>query len=98
MDLNHVTAPCTDLDTSVAFYRKLGELGHTFIVFESPHRLIQSMTDAHEELGDRPAAVCRELTKMYEEVERGRLGDLLTSLKSKPSLKGEFVVVIGAES
>lgn len=78
-----------------AFYRKFGDLEHTFLVFESPHRLIQSLSDAHEELGDRPAAVCRELTKMYEEILRGTLGEVLAELKSRPSLKGEYVVVIG---
>ena len=78
-----------------AFYRKFGDLEHTFVLFESPHRLLQSLTDAHEELGDRAAAVCRELTKMYEEIVRGTLGEVLVEFKSRPSLKGEFVVVIG---
>ncbi|MDA8017053.1 MAG: 16S rRNA (cytidine(1402)-2'-O)-methyltransferase [Thermoanaerobaculia bacterium] len=78
-----------------AFFRKLGDLEHTFVVFESPHRLIQSLSDAHEELGDRSVAVCRELTKVYEEILRGSLGEVLTELKSRPSLKGEYVVVIG---
>ena len=78
-----------------AFYRKFGDLEHTFVLFESPHRLLQSLADAHEELGDRTVAVCRELTKMYEEVLRGSLGEVLAELKSRPSLKGEYVVVIG---
>ena len=78
-----------------AFYRKFGDLEHTFIVFESPHRILQSLGDAHEELGDRAVAVCRELTKMYEEILRGSLNEVLTELKSRPSLKGEYVVVIG---
>lgn len=78
-----------------AFYRKFGDLEHTFIAFESPHRLIQSLADAHEELGDRSVAVCRELTKMYEEVLRGTLGEVLEVLQARPSLKGEYVIVIG---
>src|SRR5512145_2124171 len=60
-----------------AFYRRLGELGHTIVLFESPHRLAASLADAVAELGaDRPAALGRELTKLHEELVRGRLADL----------------------
>ena len=79
------------------FYKQLGELGHTFVLFESPHRLITSLDDARAELGDRPAAVCRELTKLHEEILRGGLDTLHHELAARPSLKGEFVVVIGPE-
>ncbi len=78
-------------------YKNLGELGHTFVLFESPHRLINSLADAHDALGDRPAAVCRELTKLHEEILRGELGSLHAELAARPSLKGEFVIVIGPE-
>ncbi|HEY7214053.1 MAG TPA: 16S rRNA (cytidine(1402)-2'-O)-methyltransferase [Thermoanaerobaculia bacterium] len=78
------------------FYRGWADLGHTLIFFESPHRLLASLEDALAELGDRPAAIARELTKMHEEVLRGQLSELLEDLKVRPSLKGEFVVVIGA--
>jgi len=78
-----------------AFYRGWADLGHTLILFESPHRLLASLEDALAELGDRPAAIARELTKMHEEVLRGRLSELLAELKSRPSLRGEFVMVIG---
>ena len=79
------------------FYRNMGELGHTFVLFESPHRLITSLADARAEIGDRPAAVCRELTKMHEEILRGDLGSLHRELSARPSLKGEFVIVVGPE-
>lgn len=78
-----------------SFYRGLAGLGHTVVVFESPHRLIASLDDAIAELGDRPAAVCRELTKLHEEVVRGPLSELRETLSARPALKGEFVVVIG---
>jgi len=78
------------------FYRGLGELGHTAVVFESPHRLLASLRDALAELGDRPAAVARELTKIHEEVLRGPLSEILGELAGRPSLKGEIAVVIGA--
>ncbi len=78
-----------------AFYRRWAGLGHTLVFFESPHRLLASLADALAELGDRPAAVCRELTKLHEEVLRGPLSALLADLEARPALKGEFVVVVG---
>jgi 16S rRNA (cytidine1402-2'-O)-methyltransferase len=78
------------------FYRAWSGFPHTLVVFESPHRLLASLADALAELGDRPAAVCRELTKLHEEVLRGRLAALADELGRRPSLKGEFVVVLGA--
>ncbi len=80
------------------FYRGLAGLGHTLIVFESPHRLLASLEDALAELGDRPAAIARELTKMHEEVLRGPLSELLEALRARPALKGEFVIVLGTST
>ncbi len=80
------------------FLRKFRELGHTVIFFESPHRLFSSLKDMIAELGDRRAAVCRELTKLHEEVLRGMLTEILSELSGRPSLKGEFVVVVDRES
>jgi len=77
------------------FYKSWAGLGHTLILFESPHRLLPSLEDALAELGDRPVAIARELTKMHEEILRGPLSELLAELKGRPSLKGEFVLVIG---
>jgi 16S rRNA (cytidine1402-2'-O)-methyltransferase len=78
------------------FFARWASLGHTLIYFESPHRILASLADALEILGDRPAAVGRELTKMHEEVLRGRLSEVLEELKARPAIKGEFVVVVGA--
>jgi 16S rRNA (cytidine1402-2'-O)-methyltransferase len=78
-----------------AFYKRWAGLGHTLVIFESPHRLLASLEDAHAELGDRPAAVARELTKLHEEVLRGPLSELLETLRKRPALKGEFVVIVG---
>lgn len=77
------------------FYRRWAALDHTLILFESPHRILSSLEDALAELGDRPAAVARELTKLYEEVLRGPLSEILAELRQRPAIKGEFVVVIG---
>jgi 16S rRNA (cytidine1402-2'-O)-methyltransferase len=79
-----------------AFYQEWAHLGHTLIFFESPHRILHSLGDALAELGDRPAAVCRELTKLHEETLRGPLSAILAELQARPGIKGEFVVVLGA--
>jgi 16S rRNA (cytidine1402-2'-O)-methyltransferase len=76
------------------FYKEWAALGHTLIFFESPHRLLASLEDALAELGDRPAAVARELTKLHEEILRGPLSSILEELRGRVSLKGEFVVVV----
>jgi 16S rRNA (cytidine1402-2'-O)-methyltransferase len=66
---------------------------HTLICFESPQRLGSLLQDALESLGDRSAAVCIDLTKMFEEVRRGYLKDLLAVFENK-KIKGEVTVVI----
>ncbi len=76
------------------FYKSLAGLHHTLVLFESPHRLLASLDDAALELGNRPAAVARELTKLHEEVLHGRLVELRETLAARPSLKGEFTLVI----
>jgi 16S rRNA (cytidine1402-2'-O)-methyltransferase len=66
----------------------------TLIFFEAPHRLDATLAAMAEAFGgDRPAAVCRELTKTYEEVKRGPLGDL--AAWAAGGVKGEITVVVG---
>jgi 16S rRNA (cytidine1402-2'-O)-methyltransferase len=80
------------------FWAGLGALGHTLVVFESPHRLLASLDDAIAELGPgRPAAIARELTKLHEEVLRGPLAELRAELGRRAALKGEFVLVVGGQ-
>lgn len=67
---------------------------HTLIYYESPYRLRSFFQDALEVFGDRPAALAKELTKVFESVRRGRLSQLLAQLEELP--KGEYVVVIAA--
>ncbi|MNU87620.1 Ribosomal RNA small subunit methyltransferase I [compost metagenome] len=66
----------------------------TLVFFESGPRLKDSLTDMAEVLGDRPAAVTRELTKLYEEAVRGALSELAADPRCDAP-KGEIVVVIG---
>jgi 16S rRNA (cytidine1402-2'-O)-methyltransferase len=66
----------------------------TLIAFEAPHRLCKSLADIEAELGDRPLAICRELTKLYEEVWRGTVSEARVHFDAvRP--RGEFTLVIG---
>ena len=76
--------------------RRIEELANeprTIVIYESPHRIQASLRDLAELLGDRPAALARELTKMHEEVRRGRLGELAASAAEDPP-RGEIVIVV----
>ena len=66
----------------------------TLIFYEAPHRLAETMKAILDALGDRPAAIARELTKKFEEFRRGRLSELLAWCEETP-LRGEFVLVVG---
>jgi 16S rRNA (cytidine1402-2'-O)-methyltransferase len=67
----------------------------TIIVLEAPHRLLASLADIEEVLGDRKIAVCRELTKVHEEVFRGTVSQAIAHF-SQP--RGEFTLVIAGHS
>jgi 16S rRNA (cytidine1402-2'-O)-methyltransferase len=67
----------------------------SLIFFESPQRLAESLADMREVLGDRPAAVARELTKLHEEIRRGGLALLAAEYAKQPPPRGEITVVIG---
>jgi 16S rRNA (cytidine1402-2'-O)-methyltransferase len=67
----------------------------TLVFFEAPHRLAASLVDLAELLGPRPAAIARELTKLFEEVRRGPLTELAQHYALHPDVKGEIVLVIG---
>ena len=67
---------------------------HTLIFYESPYRLVEFLKDALTVYGDRPAAIANDLTKLYEQIWRGTLTSLITTM-AEIDLKGEFMVVIG---
>ena len=67
----------------------------TLVFFEAPHRLPESLVDLADLLGARPAAVARELTKLFEEVRRAPLVELAAYYAAHPDVKGEIVIVIG---
>lgn len=80
-----------------SLFRELARESRTMVFFESPNRIAESLADAALELGaERSAAVCRELTKMYEEVKRGPLAELATW--ATEGVRGEIVLVVGGAS
>ena len=76
--------------------RQLAEVAaepRTMVFFEAPHRIAEALTAMAEAFGaDRPAAVCRELTKTYEEVRRGPIGEL--AAWAAEGVRGEITVVV----
>ncbi|MFY0591582.1 16S rRNA (cytidine(1402)-2'-O)-methyltransferase [Roseivirga sp.] len=76
--------------------KKLAEEERTIILYESPHRLIKSLEQLKEFLGDRQASVSRELTKMFEETVRGSISEIITHFSEK-GIKGEFVIVVAGK-
>jgi 16S rRNA (cytidine1402-2'-O)-methyltransferase len=77
-----------------ALAAELARWPHPVVAFESPRRLPASLAVLAEEMPERPAAVCRELTKLHEEVVRGTLGELASRFREPP--RGEVTLVLGA--
>jgi 16S rRNA (cytidine1402-2'-O)-methyltransferase len=70
----------------------------TIVLYEAPHRVVETLADALDRLGRRPAVIAREVTKLHEEFLRGDLEDLLARTRERP-LRGEITLLIGpAES
>jgi len=69
----------------------------TIVIYESVHRILKTLSNLQEHLGDRYVCVGREMTKMYEEYYRGHLSEAIEHFKNK-KLKGEFTLVIGPEN
>ena len=69
----------------------------TIVIYESPHRILKTLKDMLDIMGDRDVAICREVTKVFEEAIRSKVSEAVEHFtKNEP--RGEFVVVIkGAE-
>ena len=73
----------------------LKDLDCTVIIFESPKRLLKTLNDIFAVLGDRVISLCKELTKLHENVKLGYLSNIINELDS--GVKGEYVVLIAKE-
>lgn len=74
----------------------LQELAHeqrTIIIYEAPHRVVELLNDLMEIFGDRLIVVLRELTKVYEEIKRGSISDILKDM-DEDRIKGEFTIIL----
>lgn len=68
----------------------------TIVLYESPHRLMKTLEDLGQYLGERTICVARELTKIFEEIKRGQIPEIFDFFKNHPEkIKGEFVICIG---
>lgn len=72
---------------------EVASISATLVFYEAPHRLLRTLSDCLDILGDRHGAVARELTKIHEEIVRGRISDLISDFKANPP-KGELVLLI----
>jgi 16S rRNA (cytidine1402-2'-O)-methyltransferase len=77
------------------FLSTLADTPHTIVAFESPHRMLAALADLLAVLGDRRIAVCRELTKLHEEVFRGRISEAIDHFRQP---RGEFTLVLDGAS
>jgi 16S rRNA (cytidine1402-2'-O)-methyltransferase len=77
----------------------LAERTETLVVYESPVRVLDSLGDMLQVLGDREAFLCREATKVHEEYRRGRISELAAALSARGTILGEIVLVVsGADA
>lgn len=72
----------------------LRALPATLVFYEAPHRIAETLRDAREILGEREATVARELTKLHEEIARGRLSELAEKFSGEHAARGEMVLLI----
>lgn len=80
-----------------AFVGQIVNLPYTLIVFETPHRLLDSLLDLEDVLGDRQMCAAREISKVHEEFIRGRISEVRAHFtESEP--RGEFVLVVAGQS
>ena len=74
--------------------REIAHIPGTLVLYEAPHRVAESLAAMAEELGNRTATVCRELTKTYETLYRGTLGELAAEFSAMERVRGEIVVCV----
>ena len=76
-------------------FNKLKDEERTIVILESPNRILKTLKDVREYLGERYVVITRELTKIYEEIIRGNVSQIIEKLEKKP-IKGEIILFIRA--
>lgn len=79
------------------FLQQLEEVRETLILYESPHRISETLADVLNTLGDREIVLTRELTKVYEEILRGRVSEIRDRIGEK-KLKGEITLIVSGKT
>lgn len=87
----------TDNKKITAFLQMIQKETRTVIIYEAPHRVLKTLALLKENIGSRKIAVCRELTKIHEEIYRGTADEAISFFTEKPP-RGEFVIVIEGAS
>ena len=78
---------------------ELSQESRTLILYEAPHRLLKTLKELFEYMGNRNISIVREITKLHEEVLRGKLADIIADYESeKIAIRGEYVLVIEGKS
>jgi len=75
--------------------RELLDRNETFILYESPHRIVKLMADLSDLDSERPVLIGRELTKIHEELVEGTAVEVFEELRQRQSIKGEFTLLVG---
>jgi len=76
---------------------KLSQEERTIVIYESPHRVARTLEDLFVVFGERQTALVRELTKKFEEIDRGPLSQILENVRRRAA-RGEYVIVIGGKT
>lgn len=79
--------------TRQKYLKTLEKEERTIILYESPHRLLKTLRDIHDVLGNRRIVVGRELTKLHEEIARGKAQEIINAFENK-KIKGEITIII----
>ena len=89
----------TDKNEKKEILTELSQESRTIILYEAPHRLLKTLKELFEYLGNRNISIVRELTKLHEEVLKGNLGDIIADYEAeKIVVRGEYVLVIEGKS
>ena len=88
----------TDKKSRIKILERNKNEERTLIFYEAPHRLIETLNIMLDNFGNRNIAVCKELTKLHEEVIRGTIEEVLEIFNSSDKIRGEFVLVLEGKS
>ena len=89
----------SDKNEKKQILKELSDESRTIILYEAPHRMIKTLKELFEYLGDRKISIVRELTKLHEEVLRGNLGKIIDDYElGRVAVRGEYVLVIEGKS